>query len=415
MNGVQALPSTRIPTLNPRNSSEFLFHLPLGAFGYSSGWADKPFSLNRQPDLAPRRLVRLEQVGIAYFVPFEKGDFDSHELREFPFFKKRLLSDGNRSPGPIGLSSGGGSAIVEWEGRTIKVKRCGLAERGFVKEPFSSYAMFEKDGHHFESSFAVKGGLMELSSALHECKTLAEIRREDLCAAYKPLGVAVVTELPDTHWPTEAIGAVIVEIASDLRVDELVCMAISPLMATLFESGVLSYDPESEYFDCQGLSVEAFVLQAQPTFEKLQLIGRSAGSAYRRLHNRGYLRGVGSSWFGNEVVDANGSISMVDLDGGFGKMTEFSVEIAERMRQIEVQQYLAESYTFLTEMRPAALSFLGASFVEAFREGYQADYHGIPSDLVAQVIDEHLAVWPIVSRGFHFPNDDLTGFACANP
>ena len=58
-------------------TSSFDFAFPVGAYGHSSGWpTGRPFSLNRQPDLSPRRLTVLGATGITN----EDFDFDPGSL-----------------------------------------------------------------------------------------------------------------------------------------------------------------------------------------------------------------------------------------------------------------------------------------------------------------------------------------------
>lgn len=302
------------------------------------------------------------------------------------------------------VSSGGGSALFPLGASVCKLKRCGLADRGFVDESFDSYSAGQVDADVFEFTEHLLGGLMSLPAAIAECRMTALLAAEGLCAAYAPRGLIVITDLPGSPYQGISIGAAVSEITSDLRIDEFVCMALSPLLAELFERKWLMYDPQSGFFRAEGVPLTLLLHRWRHLFDVLEQIGRSVGGFYRRVHDAGYVRGAGSAWFGNEVIDRSGELSLVDFDGGTDLARGLSPEFAERLRRLELNQYASESFTFLTEMRPRVLSCFGASFCDGFRAGYDlAAYRPIPADLLREVIDAHLRVLPIVERGFGFP------------
>ena len=188
------------------------------------------------------------------------------------------------------------------------------------------------------------------------------------------------------------IAAVVMEVTSDLRVDELTYMALTPLLAELFDAGHLSYDvhyPLWALFDSHGIPLARTRRKWRHLSERVRAIGFSAGSLYRRCHEAGFLRGLASSWPGNEVVHPDGQISLVDFDGGTSSASEFPPDVSDVMKQAEFHQYSADSYLFFTTSRPTTLKLFGIDFLEGVKDGYHADYRPIDSDLLGEIVSEH--------------------------
>ncbi len=394
----------------PKSFDEFDFAFPYGAYGNSSGWLSTiEFSLKRQPDLAPRRLTLLRSVGGSLLFRMIDGELTPPrsvaEINSIPFVRKGPFNPMADDYWAIGLSSGGGSALFRSEGTTYKIKRCGLADRGFIEEPFDTHISIPRDGDHFELTQRQMGGLMGFPDALIECRMTQILNDNGLCRAYRPVGVIMISALPDSPFAKRSIGAVVTEVESDLRVDELVHMALSPVLAEAFEQGRLAYDPHSGFFEAKGIPVARTLSSWPHILERVELLGLSVGSMYRRVHDAGYVRGIGSSWFGNEVVDASGEISIVDFDGGTNSMSAYSREIATHIMRMEFNNYCSESFVFLTDMRPKSIALFGNAFIDAVRQGYRESYRPIPREVVRDIIQDHLDVFPQVRSGFGFPVD----------
>jgi len=234
-----------------------------------------------------------------------------------------------------------------------------------------------------------------------------ELRREGLCTAYTPLGVAVITELPEAHTTCGPAGAVVVEVRSDLRMDELVCMTLSPVLAELFSTGRLRWDGAALL--AEGIHLVENTRRWAGVFERLELLGLVSGSTLRRVHDAGYLRGLGSCWIGNEVIDEQGNVSVVDFDGGTERVAPYALEVAHRLRRLEVNRYCSLTHFVLAEDRPKALGMFGSALVDAVQRGYGEPFRPVPRDLLHDVIARHLAVWPVVRAGFGFPDDSGDG------
>lgn len=394
----------------PENYSQFDFSFPLGAYGLSSGWpGTRDFTLSREPDLAPRRLTALVEVGSSVFVPIVNGEFQrpssaSHQ-NNFAFLCKVPPSQENCKRGIPGLSSGGGSAIFKKDGRAYKLKRCGMGDKGFISQTTRNFSHVNQDGECFEISTPIIGGLMELPAALTECQMTNFMHSKGLTRAYRPTGVIIVNDSEELQYEGNQLGAALIEIQSDLRMDELSYMTLSPMLADLFASRKISYDGDKSFYNTTGLPLVETWRRWGRLFERLEMLGLCVGSAYRRLHDAGILRGLGSSWFGNEVIDAEGEISIADFDGGTEEASLYPRDVSERIKQLELTQYCSMCYFYLGDNRPKALGCFGAVLSEAVRQGYQQDYCPIPTSLLEEIINEHLAVYPVLREAFSFPAD----------
>lgn len=303
-----------------------------------------------------------------------------------------------------GLTSGGGSAVFASGGATYRLKRCGQAFDGFPDQPFYSHAQVAVDGGSVEVSYKPLSGLMSLATALGELKMADLFRRNGLAPAVEPVAMLAITNLPGVDKSANA-AAVLYRIDSDLRLDELVHLALSPVLAELFEEKAVTYNPDSGWWDANGAPMSS-VLDAWPApFERVRQLGVAAGGSYRQTHDAGFLRGKGSAWFGNEVVDAQGRLSVVDFDGGTGPATDFPATMNALLRSYENSLYCNESFWYMTDRKPSTLGLFGAAFVDGFREGYEGLASAtVPPGTLDAIIADHLAVWPQVSRALQFPD-----------
>jgi hypothetical protein len=393
----------------------FDVRFPREAYGHSSGWHPRrAFSLKRQPDLAPRMPVALEACGDAVAFRLVDGLLDLCEARDFPvgFMVKRDPA----TAGPhalAGLSSGGGSALFSIDDSVYRLKRCGQAYDGFTDEPYFTHAIVSAR-ETLEVTAKPLGGLMTIATALLELEMAGAFRSNGLSPAIEPVGMLIVTGL--AGLPAGASpAAVLYRIESDLRLDEVVYMALSPVLAELFDAGVLAYDPLSGWWDAAGTPMSAVMRLWPDAFDRVTQLGMAAGGNYRAVHEMGYLRGKGSSWFGNEVIGTDGRLSAVDFDGGTGLAVEYDPKVARTLRRFETECYCAESFTYLKDMRPCTLGIFGTAFIDGFRAGYDAAADPVFAQAEFDAtVAAHLAVWPALARRLQFvpePGAEATNVA----
>jgi hypothetical protein len=191
--------------------------------------------------------------------------------------------------------------------------------------------------------------------------------------------------------------------------DELVCMALSPVLAALFASNRASYDPDSGLC-ADGVPLEATLGEWSWVVDRLELLGLVSGSSLRRVHDAGYLRGLGSCWPGNEVIDEQGEVSVVDLDGGIESAGPYEATTAQGMRELELSRYYSFSHVILTDSRPRALGLFGRAFLEGVRRGYDdALSRSVPTTVLRSIVADHVRAWPTVQEGFKFASRSTDG------
>lgn len=395
---------------------DFDFAFPLGAYGNSSAWSTKRGpSLFRYPELAPRRLVHLAPVLEAEFVSLgaATGSTDGRVvLGDFPFLCKKKLSASMPTYGYVGLTSGAGSALLRSEhGRTYKLKRCGLGEMGFCDQGVKGSSPVAGEDDHYDRTSTTLSGLMSQASAELEYRLVEKFNDCGLCTAYLPCGIIVPSQdLPGVDaTASKGSAAVLMEIESDFRIDELVHMTLTPMLADLFAAGRLTYDEHHELFpifDSHGIPLRRTRRNWAHLSERLFTIGNAVGAAYRRCHEKGYLRGLTSSWPGNEVVHADGRISLIDFDGGATEASTYAEDITASCRRAEIQQYCADSYLFFTVLRPRTLQLYGEDFIEGVWAGYRGGHPSkLPSDLLAGVLHDHAVAGSGLWEGMDFASD----------
>ncbi len=309
--------------------TSFSLHHPDWAWGLSSGWR-RSRSLAEScdwPDFAFRRRVVLGISLQAHFVQARGAAAHDDAMRQvvrlggLPIKGKAVppcMADAT------GLSSGAGSALLPGPSSSLKIKRCGFADLGLTGE------------HVVPAGDAARGcadlafaGLMGLSSA-----------------------------------------AVELLVAEQLRADEVVLQAASCALAAQIEARRLTFDRQRNLFmevpqRCGGAPTsfrcdETLVAQT----------AQASGSAYRKLHDAGYVRGRGSAWFGNDLVTPAGRIELIDYDGGFRKPDPS--EPFELLCDIELAEYSASTIGYLSWGQSHDMAKLALFYDQEFRSAYRA-------------------------------------------
>ncbi len=350
--------------------TSFSLHHPDWAWGLSSGWR-RSRSLVEScdwPDFAFRRRVVLGISLQAHFVQARGAAAHDDAMRQvvrlggLPIKGKAVppcMADAT------GLSSGAGSALLPGPSSSLKIKRCGFADLGLTGE------------HVVPAGDAARGcadlafaGLMGLSSAAVELLVAEQLRAEGLLTAYRPLGIFVVTEPLNGDQGQHRFGAIVYEASSDVRADEVVLQAASCALAAQIEARRLTFDRQRNLFmevpqRCGGAPTsfrcdETLVAQT----------AQASGSAYRKLHDAGYVRGRGSAWFGNDLVTPAGRIELIDYDGGFRKPDPS--EPFELLCDIELAEYSASTIGYLSWGQSHDMAKLALFYDQEFRSAYRA-------------------------------------------
>lgn len=420
----QTLGSESISSDLPENR-DLLFDFPVGVYGNSSGWCpERGVDLFRHPDLAARRLLDLRSCARAAFIPIEHvsdainaAQAAVDQVGTFPVFVKAPCSGGTDNDFIPAISSGAGSAIFRTcDGDSYKVKRCGVGDWGFADQNVrGNYSVLE-NGEFYDYSGLGRSGLMSLGAALEECSVASKLAELGLTRAYTPLGIAIFDDpAADTEGANaeqvQKFAAVISKVESDLRIDELVYAAMTPMISEFFAEKKVSYDPSYPawgMFDSDGVPLIGSRQRWRIISDRLHEIGIVVGAAYGRCHDAGILRGLGSAWFGNEVIHPDGHLSFVDFDGGTTDLSHVDADTETSLKNTEMHQFCMESYLLLQMLRPRTFKLFGADFVEGVWQGYGQDYRPMSPDLVSDIIEDHFQNIAGLWQGMGFSDDIAT-------
>jgi hypothetical protein len=382
---------------------DFRFDLPWQAYGRSSSWLDvRDFDqLIGTPPITFRRNIALTPYGNSVFYALDKdrASFSGIGTSEYPFLVKTDQGDATA------LSSGAGCALLPRDDGTLKVKRCGLGTEGF-RQP-----LLLTSGRHIVEEIPYDeglAGLQRFSDAKHECLTYVHLKEIGLCDAYDPLGVIALE--PDRIVDADGqpcFGAALCRVKSDLRLDELLYMALSPIIVNLYASGALKYVVEKGAFVGEGVSNYAVLMKFSEVFNFCEIIGAAAGGAYRRMHDANYFRGRNSCWLGNEVVSSDGVVSIVDAEGG-----TIRVEISDKsqgeggwkeshpenfireIQEVELWDYAASTVAYYSWGNGRFFGAAATRFVAGFFKGYRASAPWIiPPNSLARTLQAHLMAY----------------------
>ena len=271
---------------------------PEQAVGISSSWIDEGDPTNKRMRLTRRRAVFLDDD--------PRPATRWNEVAPGVTLPVRPLVKCPSGPF-LGLSSGSGSAIIaDHAGHFLRYKRCGLQDRSPVtgrRHPSIDFAI-RRTGIHYTSDTEPLGS-MWASDAIHELRCQRHLREAGFSPACGSVGYF-------EHGDETATA--VFDIASDLRYDELLLMAVTPALSKFFERGGLKLDARHGLITLCDVSPTEVFQPGTIVFQRLVDMGHALGGVYRRFFDAGYLRGVGNAWIGNDIIDIDGRITLVDLD-----------------------------------------------------------------------------------------------------
>jgi hypothetical protein len=349
--------------------TSFSLHNPEWAWGLSSGWRrPRPLSASSDwPDFAFRKPVQLRSRVQADFVPTKSAAAERDALRRIAQLGGLPIKGGVHPPDApqvTGLSSGTGSVLLPGLASSLKVKRCGYLDLGLTGEHVVSFA--DSAQGCADLSFA---GLMSLSSAAVELLMAEQMWAEGFLTASRPQGIFVVTERLSGEHRSHRFGAIVYQACSDVRADEVVLQSVSRALAAQIGARQLAFDSKRNVFVDIPSQHSGAELPVQIDDLLVAQTAQAAGSAYRRLHDAGYVRGRGSAWFGNDMVTPDGRIELIDYDGGFRKPG--SSEPLQLLCDLELAEYSASTIGYLAWAQSLGMAKLALLYDQEFRSAYR--------------------------------------------
>jgi len=255
------------------------FKYPEGLIGFHSGWSSNDSPTHRL-SLTKRLTVKLKPSNYTPEIIFKEGDIP-------PFMIK------SKEGKVKGLSSGVGSTLIKYRSRVFKIKRNGFKYKGFLKNKiFDRNFEIKEKGLYEESEFEV-GGCLSMIDAKREILIETKLEKEGFSIPHKTVALYKV----ETPFYKEDAVALIQEIKSDFRVDEFVMVLLCNLFYDIFKNKTkIRVSEQNVIFPNYSLKKGLNLLNKK--YKKtFHLIGRNIGSIYRRLHDKGFIRGISNSWW----------------------------------------------------------------------------------------------------------------------
>lgn len=336
--------------------SSFDFAYPENFLGFHSGWNE-----NKEPtkglSLTFRKQVKLAEVP-SFILKKVSG-----KVTEIPAFVK--------SPkGKIkGLSCGAGSALIRFNDKIYKLKRCGIKNEGFQKDSIKDRQFSFRNKEIIENTTFEHGGALDYTDALREFKNGIRLEKEGFILPQKIIGIRGI-KLPFNT--KEQYSCLIFEVESDLRIDEF-CMAVITNMCSNYKKNI-HFNAKESYFYVNNLPINKLIRENEDKFALIYAIGGEIGNIYRRLHNKGYIRGIGNSWYGNEVLMPDGKIGICDLDATYN-IDDFSglTNIFKKFQNNDYNLFITGAYSSLSYFENALFDFSAESLLGGFKAGYSGN------------------------------------------
>jgi hypothetical protein len=330
---------------------------PAFAIGFHSGWSLANDSPTISLSLTNRKKINLIESE-------SKPIFDRENL-SIPFLIKTNIS------GISGLSSGVGSSLIEFKGNFYKLKRNGYRLEGF-KDKIIPDRSFSLGRDFLEETSNEFGGVMSIDDAKREIKIEEELKTifripQKTIALY-----SIKIPFPDSNDSV----AMIQKIDSDLRADEFCIILLTNLFYKIYGNNFL-IDLQKMQMFYPKYSIKKGLKILKEDFEQLFLhIGKIIGGIYRKMHDHNYLRGIGNSWYGNEVICPEGNIGICDLESCFSKEEINDEELFEELKKTDINLARTAFYESMNYFENSLASFVAVRLIEGFDKGYRDNFQG---------------------------------------
>lgn len=327
------------------------FSYPLGFIGYHSGWNNNG-EPTKELSLTLRRKIKLKSYPSIILDRFDD------KIEEVPFLIK------NRKGKIEGLSCGAGGALVKLDGSVYKFKRNGFKYEGFTENYINDRELLFKKSSIIENSIYEHGGALDYNDALREINNHKLITKLGFVSPYKPIGIRKIG-LP--FKTEETYCSLIYEVKSDLRADE-VCMAVLINILSKIKNKA-KFD--QGYIYLTNVNTKDIITQNEEEFDLLHNLGRKIGRIYKRLHKKNLIRGIGNSWYGNEIIMPDGEVGVTDLDSMY-TLEQFrgNEEVFIKFQKNDLNLFTTGVYSSLSYFENCVFDFAAQSIIEGFNKGY---------------------------------------------
>jgi|TARA_Y100000310_G_scaffold82293_1_gene78883 hypothetical protein len=329
------------------------FAYPSFAIGIHSGWCEGNDPPTRSLFLTNRKRLKLRKYPYKVIKRYNNLDV--------PYLIKTKEGDIN------GLSSGVGSSIVSFKGNFFKMKRNGYKDLGFIIDKIPDRHFSLGKNTIYEETENEDGGAMSLEDAKREIQIENTLKKKGFLIPQETIALyGIKLPFSEDNYST----ALIQRIETDLRADELCIILLTNLFYDVLGRN-FKINLKDSYFEFEKYSLKKGLEILNREYRKIFLqIGINIGSIYKRLHKEGYLRGIGNSWYGNELICKNGDIGLCDLESCFTKEEINNDELFKELCKTDVNSALTAFYDSMNFFENSLASFIGLILIEGFNEGY---------------------------------------------
>lgn len=351
--------------------NNFDFRYPLYSIGFHSGWSnnDSPTS---KLSLTKRKIVKLIEHS------FKK--ISTSQVNLPPYFLKS-------SNGKIkGLSSGVGSSLISYQGEFFKIKRNGFKLEGFKKDIIPDREFIVNKNSLYEGTSREYGGAMSYNDAIREMAMEDKLSHLNFIIPQRTIALYCI-EVPEKNDSV----AMIQKIESDFRADELCMIILTNLFYEIFGKKC-AIDLKKGEFQFPNYQINSEILHKIEKYESmLKNIAMNIGFIYRRFHDSGYLRGIGNSWYGNEIILQNGDIGSCDLESCFSLEEIGDPRIFKELAKTDIALVKTAFYDSMNFFDNSIASIIGVKLIEGFDQGYNFNiYKPLNKDDLIRNITQYL-------------------------
>jgi hypothetical protein len=332
------------------------FSYPEFGIGFHSGWNENNNSPTNRLTLSSRKKVNLKKSSFKILKSFSI---------KFPLFMLKCKEKGEM----IGLSSGVGSTILKYEDSFFKIKRNGFKDIGFVDKKINDRRFSTQKKGLYEESFFEAGGAMSLKDAQREIEYEELIRKIGIKVPQRTIALFEIN-LP---FKKDDAVALIQKIESDFRADELISIILFNLFYNIYGNKcLLEIEKGNFHFPSHNLKDSVKILEEKRYF--LEEIAKIIGGIYKKFHQAGYLRGIGNSWYGNEIICNDGEVGVCDLESCFSLKEVGDSKTFRLLCETDLNLARTAFYDSMNYFDNSIASMFASILIEGFNQGYSLNY-----------------------------------------
>ncbi len=334
------------------------FKYPVKNVGFHSSWTEENDDPTRKLSLGFRKEVYLKPLDCTCI--HMEGEHNDD-----------LLLIKSKDGDVKGLSDGAGSSLVKrGNNKVYKIKRNGYKYHGFIKEHFRDSSFSIENDKVYESTYFEHAGLYRFTDALREIKISNELEKNGFLIPHKPVSLYKLNlnSIKDADY-----GIVMYEVDSNFRCDEFVMGAVLSFLGDYLKNNKIKFDVGNEFFLFDNLNLSDAVNNLYNSVELSTIldVSRNIGTMYRNLHDLGYIRGIGNSWYGNEIIYHDGRIGLCDFDSTFHADEMKDFKIHKHSQNNDLNLFVTGTFSSLSVFSSSLFEILADLIIQSFKEGYK--------------------------------------------